>query len=182
MAGPVVDRELHVADPRFVEIPTGALVDKDYAAKAREVVADRADTTQVCVVDDGGNAVSLTHTLGSSSGVVTPGLGFGYNDYMNCFDPRPGRPNSLRPGKTRVTMMTPTMVFDGHRLRAVAGAPGGTKLVTGVLQVLVNVLDHDMSAVEAVSAPRVDFQGEVVQAEARGPRSVGEGLGGLGSR
>ena len=182
MAWAVADRELHVADPRFVDIPTGALTDKKYAAKAREVVADRADTTQVCVVDDGGNAVSLTHTLGSSSGVVTPGLGFGYNDYMNCFDPRPGRPNSLRPGKTRVTMMTPTMVFDRGKLRACAGAPGGTKIVTGVLQVLVNVLDHGMSAVEAVSAPRVDFQGEVVQAEARIPRAVIEGLERLGYR
>ena len=176
MAWAVADRELHVADPRFVEIPTGALTDKHYAAKARGVIADRADTTHVCVVDDGGNAVSLTHTLGSSSGVVTPGLGFGYNDYMNCFDPRPGRPNSLRPGKTRVTMMTPTMVFDGKKLRVCVGAPGGTRIVTGVLQVLVNVLDHEMSAVEAVSAPRVDFQGDVVQAEARIPHVVTEGL------
>jgi len=182
MAWAVADRELHVADPRFVEVPIGALADKQYAAAAREVVTaggpthDRPDTTHVCVVDDGGNAVSLTHTLGSASGVVTPGLGFGYNDYMNCFDPRPGRPNSLRPGKTRVTMMTPTMVFDGHRLRVCVGAPGGTKIVTGVLQVLVNVIDHEMSPVEAVSAPRVDFQGDVVQAEARIPRVVCEGL------
>ena len=181
MAWAVADRELHIADPRFVEIPTGALADKEYAARARAVVHDRADTTQVCVVDDAGNAVSLTHTLGSASGVVTPGLGFGYNDYMNCFDPRPGRPNSIRPGKTRVTMMTPTMVFDGHReLRVCAGAPGGTKIVTGLLQVLVNVLDHEMSAVEAVSSPRVDFQGEVVQAEGRVPRAVCEGLERLG--
>ena len=191
MAWAVADRELHVADPRFVDVPTGSLTDKKYAAKAREVVAgraqgalqpDRADTTQVCVIDDGGNAVSLTHTLGSSSGVVTPGLGFGYNDYMNCFDPRPGRPNSVRPGKTRVTMMTPTMVFEGGRLRVCAGAPGGTKIVTGVLQVLVNVLDHEMSAVEAVSAPRVDFQGDVVQVEARIPRAVSDGLERLGYR
>src|SRR5690348_13901015 len=180
MGWAVADRELHVADPRFVDIPVGALADKKYAAKAREVVADRADTTHVCVVDDGGNAVSLTHTLGSSSGVVTPGLGFGYNDYMNCFDPRPGRPNSVRPGKTRVTMMTPTMVFEGRKLRVCAGAPGGTKIVTGVLQTLVNVLDHDMSAVEAVSAPRVDFQGDVVQVEGRIPRTVVEGLERLG--
>src|SRR4029077_6105940 len=82
MSWAVADRELHVADPRFVEIPTGALADKEYAARARELVVsgarshDRADTTQVCVIDDAGNAVSLTHTLGSSSGVVTPGLGF----------------------------------------------------------------------------------------------------------
>ena len=176
MAWAVADRELHVADPRFVDIPTGALADKHYAAKAREVVADRADTTHVCVVDDAGNAASLSHTLGSSSGVVTPGLGFGYNDYMNCFDPRPGRPNSIRPGKTRVTMMTPTMVFDRGKLRVCAGAPGGTKIVSSILQVLVNVLDHDMSPVEAVSAPRIDYQGDVVQTEARVPRAVCEGL------
>jgi gamma-glutamyltranspeptidase/glutathione hydrolase len=186
MAWAVADRELHVADPRFVDIPTGALTDKGYAAKAREAVAagarvhDRSDTTHVCVVDDAGNAVSLTHTLGSASGVVTPGLGFGYNDYMNCFDPRPGKPNSVLPGKTRVTMMTPTMVFDKGRLRICVGAPGGTKIVTGILQVLVNLLDHGMSPVEAVSAPRIDFQGDVVQAEARVPAAVCHGLEELG--
>ncbi len=186
MAWAVADRELHVADPRFVNVPTGALADKGYASKAREVAAaaavavgaahDRPDTTQVCVVDDGGNAVSLTHTLGSASGVVTPGLGFGYNDYMNCFDPRPGHPNSVRPGKTRATSMAPTLVFDGDRLRACIGAPGGTKIVTGILQVLVNVLDHGMTPVEAVCAPRVDFQGDVVQVEARVPVAVSHGL------
>ena len=182
MAWAVADRELHIADPRFVEIPTGALADKHYAAKARALAAagarshERPDTTQVCAVDDMGNAVSLTHTLGSSSGVVTPGLGFTYNDYMNCFDPRPGRPNSVKPGKTRVTMMTPTMVFDRGELRVCIGAPGGTKIVTGILQVLVNVLDHGMSPVEAVSAPRVDFQGDTVQVEGRVPEIVSEGL------
>ncbi len=91
---------------------------------------------------------------------------------MNCFDPRPGKPNSVRPGKTRVTMMTPTMVFDEGRLRICIGAPGGTKIVTGILQVLVNLIDHGMSPIEAVSAPRVDFQGEVVEAEARIPLAV----------
>jgi gamma-glutamyltranspeptidase/glutathione hydrolase len=182
MGWAVADRERHVADPRFVEIPTGALADKEYAARAREALAaaagahDRSDTTHVCVVDDDGNAVSLTHTLGSSSGVVTPGLGFGYNDYMNCFDPRPGTPNSVHPGKTRVTMMTPTMVFDGDRLRICIGAPGGTKIVTGIMQVLVNLLDHQMSPIEAVSAPRIDFQGEIVQVEGRIPLAVSQGL------
>ncbi|TME98778.1 MAG: hypothetical protein E6I42_12825 [Chloroflexi bacterium] len=132
--------------------------------------------------DDAGNAVSLTHTLGSASGVVTPGLGFGYNDYMNCFDPRPGRPNSVHPGKTRVTMMTPTMIFDGDRLHVCIGAPGGTKIVTGILQVLVHVLDHGMTPVEAVSAPRVDFQGDAVQVEGRIPPVVVRGLEAAGYR
>jgi gamma-glutamyltranspeptidase/glutathione hydrolase len=188
MAWAVADRERHVADPRFVDIPTGALADKHYAAKAREAVAvgalahDRPDTTHVCVIDDEGNAVSLTHTLGSASGVVTPGLGFGYNDYMNCFDPRPGTPNSVRPGKTRVTMMTPTMVFDHGKLSVCIGAPGGTKIVTGILQVLVNLIDHRMTPVEAVSAPRVDFQGDIVQAEARMPVAVTSSLENRGYR
>ena len=179
MAWAVADREEHLADPRFVEVPTGKLADKAYAAAAARA-HDRSDTTQVCVVDDAGGAVSLTHTLGSASGVVTRGLGFGYNDYMNCFDPRPGRPNSIRAGKTRMTMMTPTMVFDGDRLRICVGAPGGTKIVTGILQTIVNVLDHGMKPVEAVSAPRVDFQGDVVQAEGRIPVAVTDGLSSLG--
>jgi gamma-glutamyltranspeptidase/glutathione hydrolase len=123
-------------------------------------------------VDAHGNAVSLTHTLGASSGVVTPGLGFTYNNYLNCFDPRPGRVNSLAPGKTRITMMTPGFVFDEGSLRYALGAPGGTRIVTGVLQTLLNLVDHGMSPEEAVSAPRVDYQGETVQTEHRIPSEV----------
>src|SRR5262249_60222217 len=82
MGWAVADREEHLADPRFVDVPTGKLTDKAYATAAAH---DRSDTTHVCVVDDAGGAVSLPHTRGSASGVVTPGLGFGYNDYMNCF-------------------------------------------------------------------------------------------------
>src|SRR5260370_6994419 len=82
---------------------------------------------------------------------------------MNCFDPRPGNANAVRPGKTRATSMTPTLVFDGDRVRVCIGAPGGTKIVTAILQVLVNILDHKMTPVEAVSAPRIDFQGDAAQ-------------------
>jgi len=71
------------------------------------------------------------------------------------------------------------MVFEKGALSICIGAPGGTKIVTGVLQVLVNLIDHRMSAIEAVSAPRVDFQGDIVQAEARihSPSHRTEGLG-----
>ena len=124
------------------------------------------------MIDREGNAVSMTHTLGAASGVVTPGLGFFYNNYLNCFDPRPGRVNSLAPGKTRITMMVPSLAFRDGELSVVIGAPGGTKIVTGVLQTLLNLVDHGMTPVEAVSAPRIDFNGDVVQAETRVPGDV----------
>lgn len=168
------DRDRHLADPEFSAVPVEQLTAKQYAAAARG--AHDAGTTQVCVIDRDGNAVSLTHTLGSSSGVVTPGLGFTYNNYQNCFDPRPGRINSLAPGKTRVTMMVPTLGFRGGELAVVIGAPGGTKIVTGVLQTLLNLVDHGMDPVAAVSAPRIDYNGEVVQAEHRVPESVLRGM------
>ena len=68
-------------------------------------------TTHLSVYDEEGNAVSVTHTLGTSSGVTTPGLGFTYNNSMKLFDPIPGRRNSMAPGKARTTGMVPTIVF-----------------------------------------------------------------------
>jgi gamma-glutamyltranspeptidase/glutathione hydrolase len=171
MAWAMAERDEHLADPLFADVPLAELTDKEYAAAARDV-RDSATTTHVCVVDGAGNAVSLTHTLGSSSGVVTPGLGFTWNNYLNCFDPRPGHINSLAPGKTRVTMMVPSMLMAGDRPEVVLGAPGGTRIVNGVLQTLLNLVDHGMTPLEAVAAPRVDFQGETVQAELRVPGEV----------
>lgn len=179
MGWAMAEREKHLTDPLFTPVPVADLTAKEYAAAAR-VAHDSPTTTQVCVVDGAGNAVSMTHTLGSSSGVVTPGLGFMWNNYLNCFDPRPGTVNSLAPGKTRVTMMVPTMVMSEGRPRFVLGAPGGTRIVNGVLQTLLNLIDHGMTPLEAVSAPRVDFQGETVQAELRVPADVLATLGDLG--
>ncbi|HEY7199968.1 MAG TPA: gamma-glutamyltransferase family protein, partial [Candidatus Dormibacteraeota bacterium] len=180
MGWAMADREEHLADPLFARVPVAELTAKEYAAAAR-TAHDSPTTTHVCAVDGAGNAVSLTHTLGSSSGVVTPGLGFTWNNYLNCFDPRPGRVNSLAPGKTRVTMMVPTMVMaPGGAPEVVVGAPGGTRIVNGVLQTLLNLVDHGMSPLEAVAAPRVDFQGETVQAEQRIPGDVLEGLAARG--
>lgn len=175
------DREEYLADPLFAEVPLDRLLTKEYAAAAR-AAHESPTTTHVCAVDRQGNAVAMTHTLGSSSGVVTPGLGFTYNNYLNCFDPRPGRVNSLAPGKTRITMMVPALGFRDGRLSLVIGAPGGTKIVTGVLQTVLNLVDHGMSPVEAVSAPRIDYQGEGVQAEQRIPGDVLAGIGAAGFR
>jgi len=175
MGWAMAERDEHLADPLFTPVPVADLTAKEYAAAAR-AAHDSPTTTHVCVVDAAGNAVSLTHTLGSSSGVVTPGLGFNYNNYLNCFDPRPGRVNSLAPGKTRVTMMVPTMLMAGDNPEVVLGAPGGTRIVNGVLQTILNLVDHGMTPLEAVAAPRVDYQGETVEAEQRIPSDVVDAL------
>lgn len=164
-----VDKDQRVGDPRFVDVPVAELTSKDYAAKMAGRIRrgektrvprlnlggeESKDTTHVCVVDGQGNAVSLTHSIGMPSGVVTRNLGFMYNGCMGVFDPRPGRAGSIAPGKARFTGMCPTILFDGSEPWFVIGAPGGTYIPMGVLQGILNAVDFGMSAQEAVGAPR----------------------------
>ncbi len=164
-----VDKDTRMGDPRFVDVPMAELTSKEYAARMAERIRrgektrvprvnagapESRNTTHVCVMDADGNCVSLTHSLGSSSGVVTDGLGFMYNNCMMVFDPRPGRPGSLAPGKARFSAMSPTIVFRGDRPFFAVGAPGGTTITMGNLQAILNAVDFGMSAQEAVSAPR----------------------------
>ena len=136
------------------------------------VATEPPDTTHVSVVDRWGNGVALTHSLGSSSGVITPGLGFMYNDSMVNFHPLPGHPNSIAPKKSRSTGMTPTIVSKDGRPVMVIGAPGATRIITSVLQVILNVLDFGMSISDAVLAPRFDCEGDLIKCHARIPEYV----------
>ena len=165
-----VDKDTRIGDPRFFETPIAELTSKEYGARMAERVrrgekthvprlnaeggGESKDTTQVCVVDGDGSCVSLTHSLGRPSGVVTEGLGFMYNGCMGVFDPRPGRAGSLAPGKARFTAMCPTVLFDRDGPWYVVGAPGGTFITMGVLQGILNAVDFGMSAQESVAAPR----------------------------
>ena len=162
-----VDRDQHLGDPRFVTVPVERLSSKPHAAAMAERIRrgektavprlsarEAADTTQVCVVDRDGMCVSLTHTLGTPSGIVTQGLGFMYNGAMGAFDPRPGRAASIAPGKARASSMAPTIVFRDGRPFFIVGAPGGTYITPGILQAILNVVDFRMSALEAIAAPR----------------------------
>lgn len=164
-----VDKDNRIGDPRFVDVPVTELTAKDYAAdmaarirrgekthvpRLRSGQHESRDTTHISVVDGAGNCVSMTHSIGAPSGVVSEGLGFMYNGCMAVFDPRPGRAGSLAPGKSRFTAMCPTIVFKGDEPVLIIGAPGGTYITMGVLQGILNVLDFGMSALEAVSAPR----------------------------
>jgi gamma-glutamyltranspeptidase/glutathione hydrolase len=164
-----VDKDTKVGDPRFVEVPVAELTSKGYAATMAGRIRrgdkthvtrlnaggdESKETTHICVVDGAGNCVSLTHSIGMPSGVVTEGLGFMYNGCMGVFDPRPGRAGSLAPGKSRFTAMCPTILFDGDQPWLVIGAPGGTYITMGVLQGILNAVDFGMTAQQAVSAPR----------------------------
>jgi gamma-glutamyltranspeptidase/glutathione hydrolase len=164
-----IDKDAHVGDPEFVDVPLARLTSKEYARehadrirrgeKASVVRFNRGgeesrDTTHICVADRDGNIVSMTHSLGAPSGVITPGLGFMYNGCMAVFDPRPGRAGSIAPGKARFTAMCPTIVFRDGEPTHVIGAPGGTFITMGVLQGLLNMIDFGMNAAEAVAAPR----------------------------
>ncbi|HYI14671.1 MAG TPA: gamma-glutamyltransferase [Thermomicrobiales bacterium] len=169
-----------VADPAFVDVPVEMLLsderaDEWYAKiKAGETFTvprypESPTTTNISVMDEAGNAIALTHSLGASSGVVSAGHGFTWNNIMNTANPQPGLPNSIAPGKARITGMCPTIVLRDGEVVLTLGAPGGTRIITGVLQALLNVLDHGLSPVEAVSAPRFDCQGETLDCEARIP-------------
>lgn len=131
---------------------------------------ESADTSHLTVVDEQRNAVSLTFTInyGFGSGVVTPGTGILLNDEMDDFAAAPGVPNvfglvggeanAIAPRKTPLSSMTPTIVTEYGRLRMAVGSPGGSTIITTVLQVLLNVLEYNMDAGAAISAPRIHHQ------------------------
>ena len=187
LAAAHVDREAWLADPEFVDVPLETMISKDRAAHwAAEIRkgwlpghrqgSPPSCTTHLSVMDAAGNAVSVTHTLGTGAGVVTPGLGFQWNNAMKLFDPQPGRANSMAPGKARTTGMVPTMLLKDGRPVLVVGAPGGSVIITAVLTTILNIVDFGMTAAEAVAFPRIHCEAGPVFAEARVQQSVVEAL------
>jgi gamma-glutamyltranspeptidase/glutathione hydrolase len=181
-----VDRVTHGADPAFVDVPRELFTSKVNAAEWRKRIdsgeriivpkwqpEEGPSTTHLTAMDRDGNAVSLTHTLASGSGVITPGLGFIYNNSMQKCTPFPGRPNSIAPGKSRLTQMSPTMVLEDDELYMVLGAPGGGKICSAIVQTIINVLDHSMSIFEAVAAPRIHcIHTNIIDVSARIPNYI----------
>jgi gamma-glutamyltranspeptidase/glutathione hydrolase len=181
-----VDKDNFVGDPHFVDVPLDHLLDKDYAATHSDAIragdvarvprfgadVEPKDTTHVSVVDEDGNCVSLTHSLGTPSGAITDGLGFMYNGCMGVFDPRPGRTGSIAPGKARFSSIAPTIVFRGDDPFIILGAPGGTFIAMGILQVILNVIDFGMSIGDAIAAPRLCATSDVIDVVNRIPRYV----------
>jgi gamma-glutamyltranspeptidase / glutathione hydrolase len=182
------DRNEYVGDPDFVKVPIAGLLDKAYLAKLRASIdperatpSDRVrpgrptgtepmETTHYSVVDGDGNAVAVTYTLngGYGNGITVPGLGFLLNNEMDDFTSKPGSPNmfglvqgeanAIQPGKRPLSSMTPTIIVKDGRLFMTAGAPGGSRISTAVLQVILNVIDFGMNVQDAIDAPRVHHQ------------------------
>lgn len=182
------DRSEYLADPDFFKVPVSGLLHKDYiqARKAtidparastsdsirqgKPAAAESAETTHFSIVDAQGNAVALTYTLNGSygNGVTVPGLGFLLNNEMDDFSAKPGEPNmfglvqgeanAIQPGKRPLSSMTPTIILKDGKIFMVVGAPGGSRIITGVMQVILNVIDFGMNAQDAIDAPRFHHQ------------------------
>ncbi len=185
------DRDAYLGDPDFSDIPTETLLSNGYIDERRaeinpevarttvqpgtlEAPASGAagkggGTTHLCVVDAEGNAVSLTQTL--IGGLTGFGVAGNSGVLMNCslqwFDPQPGAPNSVGPGKRPLTNMTPIIVERNDRPVLLAGAPGSRRITNAVSQVALNVLTYGMTAQQAVSAPRIDLSTGILVADDR---------------
>ncbi len=182
-----VDRNNTLGDPAFVKMPIARLTSKEYARSLRDGISDTratptrelhavsasegTETTNYGVVDRAGNAVATTTTINSlyGSGVWVPGAGFFLNDEMDDFTARPGTPNqfglvqgeanAIAPGKRMLSAMAPTIVLDpAEHVWMVVGGRGGPRIITAVVQAIVNAIDYRMSLADAVGAPRIHDQ------------------------
>jgi gamma-glutamyltranspeptidase / glutathione hydrolase len=181
------DRNTYLGDPAFIDNPTARLLSASYAESIRAKIqanratpsaalpglapaAEHATTTHYSVIDRSGNAVSLTYTINDSFGakVIAANTGFFLNDEMDDFTAKPGvanvfglvqgKANAVAPGKRPLSSMTPTLVFKDGKPVLVVGTPGGSRIITTVLEVIVNFIDHGMMLQEAVDAPRIHHQ------------------------
>ena len=180
------DRNTLLGDPAFVENPSDKLLSDAYAGEIRGRITDKAtpseqlaegslsrekpETTHYSVVDAQGNAVAVTFTLNGfmGSGVMAPGTGFYLNNEMDDFTVKPGTANMfglqqgarnmIAPGKRPLSSMAPTIVSRNGKVFLVLGSPGGSRISTHVLQVILNIVDYGMKPQEAVDAPRLHHQ------------------------
>ena len=181
------DRSKYLGDSDFYAVPS-SLTSKDYAKSLNLSISgdkitpssqvspgdpypyESPDTTHFSVMDTYGNAVSNTYTLNFSygSGKMIPGTGMLINNEMDDFSSKPGTPNgygllgseanAIEGNKRPLSSMTPTIIFKDEKPFAVFGSPGGSRIITTVLQVALNIMDHDMNIAQAVHSPRIHHQ------------------------
>lgn len=178
------DRNAHLGDPRAGNVPVAWMTSKARAAEWQahiraekpittgDTPTTAPDTTHISVVDRNGMVVGLTHSLGMSSGVITPGLGFMYNNSMVNFHPFPGHRNSIAPRVGRTTGIAPVIISKNGKPLLIVGAPGASRIITAVLTTILNFLDFGMSISDAIAAPRFDCQGNNIVCHGRIPEYV----------
>ena len=182
------DRSEYLGDPDFVKIPVTGLTSKAYANELVKTIDDNKarlsstikpgkpqpyesdQTTHFSVMDKAGNAVAVTYTLNLNfgSGIVAAGTGILLNNEMDDFSVKPGVPNAfglvggaanaIEAKKRPLSSMTPTIVMKNNKPWLVTGSPGGARIITTVLQSVVNTIDHEMNPAEAIITPRVHHQ------------------------
>ena len=182
------DRAYFLGDPDFVKVPTETLLSPNYlkermrsfswdrASKSSEIAHGKVvgyesdETTHYSIVDSEGNAVAVTTTLNTNYGskVYVKGGGFFLNNQMDDFSIKPGEPNTyglvgseknaIAPNKRMLSSMSPTIVEENGKLRMVIGTPGGSTIITSVLQCMLNVFEYGMTMQESVSKPRFHHQ------------------------
>jgi gamma-glutamyltranspeptidase/glutathione hydrolase len=181
------DRAVFMGDPDAVKMPVAGLISKKYAERLRAGIGDKAtpaasirpgkpaeyegdNTTHFSVIDHDGNAVSNTYTLNFSYGLglVADGTGVLLNNELDDFTAKPGAANAYKlvgfnanlpgPGKRPLSSMTPTIVLKDGKPVLVTGSPGGSRIISAVLQVITNVIDFHMPIDKAVTAPRLHHQ------------------------
>ncbi len=182
-----VDRNSLLGDPVFVRNPVEKLLTPEYVALLRGQIDplragssalikpgtpphEKPETTHYSVADRQGNAVSVTYTINGlfGAGVMAPGTGYMLNDEMDDFTIKPGVPNmfglvqgaanAIAPGKRPLSSMAPTLVLKDGQVAMVLGSPGGSRIITITLQVLLNLIDYGMEPQEAVNATRLHHQ------------------------
>jgi gamma-glutamyltranspeptidase/glutathione hydrolase len=206
------DRTSFLGDPDFQSVPTRQLIDKDYAAAWRKSINKAAtpssalvrpagfvppeskQTTHYSVLDQAGNAVSVTYTLNNSfgSGATAEGLGILLNDEMDDFTSKVGEPNmfglmqgsanAIAPRKRPLSSMTPIIVLEDHKVRFVIGSPGGPRIITTVANIFLSAADGGLNIQRAVDAPRFHQQylPDVVYVEPGFPPDTLQALRGMG--
>lgn len=182
------DRSEYLGDPDFVKVPVSALTSKKYAKQlASQIHLDKAtpsstikpgklepyesdQTTHYSVVDSQGNAVAVTYTLNTNfgSGIVAGKSGILLNNQMDDFSAKPGVPNvygliggeanAVQAGKRPLSSMSPTIVTQDGKVVLVTGSPGGSRIITTVLQIVLNTIEFNMNIAEATNAPRIHHQ------------------------
>jgi len=197
------DRNACTGDPAFVDIPVERLTSKEYAASRRAQISPRrageygaivgmmggvaagsAHTTHVTTADAEGNVVAMTQTINNLFGskATVPGTGVLLNNTMALFDPHPGTPASIAPGKRVTSSMAPTIVLRDGKPAWALGLPGGVRIFTSVFQAVVNLIDHGMSLQEALEAPRIWTQGQELEMEQDIPAALRDAVAARGHR